>query len=127
MIGKRPLSYADYLEDILDCIRAARSYARDIAYDAFSRDRMRVQATVRELEIIREPAKRLPDELRVRAPSVLWRQMAGLRDIVIHQYDRADVPTIWDTVRRDLPAVEPEITRLLECERRREDAAGPPS
>ena len=112
--------YSDYLQDILDNIRRARRFTDGISFEQFSEDEKTVYATVRALEIIGEAAKRLPMELRDREPSVPWRNMAGFRDVVVHQYDAVKLPIVWNTARELLPAMEPVIARLLEEELARE-------
>src|SRR3712207_913955 len=113
-------AYSDYLRDILDAIQNARSFTESMGFEQFSRDTKTIYATVRALEIIGEATKRLPPELRKRHPAIPWRQMAGIRDIMIHEYDRVDLTVVWKTVQEDLPAVVPLIAQVLQEEQSRE-------
>ncbi|MBV9282320.1 MAG: DUF86 domain-containing protein [Chloroflexi bacterium] len=89
--------------------------------EAFAADRKTNYATVRALEIIGEAAKRLPAEIRALDPLVPWGEMAGMRDRMIHGYDRVDLGVVWDVVRRELPALLPRIAALQHMVEERED------
>lgn len=106
-----------YLEDIFTAMEAAVRFTHGMTLEAFVADEKTVYATVRALEIMSEAAKRVPAEVRGRYPAIPWRNMAGIRDVVIHEYDRVDRAVVWKTVQSDLPAVEPEVRRAIEMER----------
>ena len=75
-----------YLEDILEAIDRIQEYIQDGTRGTFERDRMRIDAVARNLEIIGEAVKQVPDSVREKYPSVEWRKIAGLRDILIHKF-----------------------------------------
>ena len=70
-------------------------------------------AVLRNLEVIGEAIKRLPVEWRERAPEIPWQDVAGLRDILIHQYQGVDFAIVWDIVANEVPALHGAVSELL--------------
>jgi uncharacterized protein with HEPN domain len=71
-------------------------------------------AVVRNLEIVGEAAKRVSPDLRKQAPGVHWREMAGMRDKLVHDYFGVDLDLVWDVVAAELPAARTRIVQLLD-------------
>ena len=103
----------DYLRDILDSMRKAQQFVKNLSYDEFADDDKTIFAVVRALEIIGEATKNIPDDIRKSNPDVPWKDMAGMRDILIHDYIGVDVETVWLTVTIKIPEVIPLIQKLL--------------
>jgi uncharacterized protein with HEPN domain len=70
-------------------------------------------AVVRNLEVIGEATKKIPENIRSQKPQVEWRRIAGLRDILIHEYFGVDVEIVWDIIKSKLPPLEKEVAELL--------------
>jgi uncharacterized protein with HEPN domain len=92
-----------YVVDILEAARRIQSYIAGIDYIAFKRDLMRQDAVVKRLEVIGEITKRLSDEFKQSHPSVAWHEIAGMRNILIHEYDKINADRVWTTATHSIP------------------------
>ncbi|MGH7409937.1 MAG: HepT-like ribonuclease domain-containing protein [Candidatus Methylomirabilis sp.] len=108
-----PRDYRVYLEDILEAIGKITRYTAGLSLKTFSEDSKTLDAVVRNLEVVGEAIKNVPDGVRLRYPAVDWRRIAGLRDILVHEYFGIDVQIIWDIVTSKLPDLERQIWQIL--------------
>ena len=111
----RRRSYVDHLED-LEAIQKVQLFTAGMSLEAFAADEQSLYATVRALEIVGEATKRLPERIRRLQPSVPWRELASIRDVVIHQYDRVDLEQVWKAAREEVMGEDPELLPELLAE-----------
>lgn len=122
-------TYTDYLCDILDAVQGAQEFTQGMDAATFAADKRTNFAVVRALNIIGEATNRLAQTLRDRYPQVSWREAAGMRDKLSHDYFGVDLLRVWETVRHDLPALCGQIRQMptdLQNEGTDGDAECPP-
>ena len=102
-----------YLLDIFDAARLAMQYVRGKSRDEFLADVQTQDAVIRRLAVIGEAARRVSQTARQAMPDLPWRQMVGMRNIVIHEYDDVDLEVVWDAVTRDLPLLAAALAKRL--------------
>lgn len=102
-----------YVADILEAAQLVQTFIAGIDQEVFEQDLMRQSAVIRQIEIIGEATKRLSDEFRTNYPDIPWRQMAGMRDILIHAYHHVDLAEVWYTATEAVPVLVQKIKPLL--------------
>ena len=100
------------LDDILSATERILGYVAGMSESEFVADLRTQDAVIRNLEVIGEAVKKLPDSHRSAAPEVDWRKIAGLRDILIHAYFNVDVRLVWEIATERVPELRPVIERL---------------
>ena len=106
--------YRLFIEDILESMSMIGEYIEDMDYHHFLVDRKTIDAVIRNLEIIGEAARNIPEEIRNVYPAVPWKKMIGLRNIAIHAYFGIDLEIVWRIVSTNIPDAKTEITKLLD-------------
>jgi uncharacterized protein with HEPN domain len=101
-----------YLAHILECIHKIERFTSD-GKPRFLQDSMVHDAVLRNFEVIGEAAKRLDDTYRQAHPEIPWRALAGLRDVLIHQYEGVDLERVWAIVEQEVPRLKEAISPLL--------------
>jgi uncharacterized protein with HEPN domain len=109
----KPASDEAYLLHIQDSIKQIYEYTKE-GKEVFFRSRLIQDAVVRNLEIVGEATKQLTSEVKAHQPSIPWKQIAGMRDMLIHDYFGVDLNIVWGVVENRLPELEKAVKRLLE-------------
>ena len=102
----------EFLADIQEAIRRIRAYTHEMTYNTFLSDTRTQDAVIRNLEIIGEATKKLSIGLRNRYPSVPWKEMAGARDRLIHDYFGVDIEIVWQIVIAELSDLALQIAKI---------------
>ena len=106
--------YLLYLEDMREALDRIARYTHDLTPDEFAADEIRVDAVVRNLELLGEAVKHLPEDLRAQAPQVPWRQIAGLRDVLAHAYFSVNLTIVWDIVTNEIEPLRQVVQNLIQ-------------
>ena len=109
---KRDISI--YVKDILENTERAEKFVEGMGYGDFARDERTNFAVVRCIEIMGEAAKHIPESTRQKYPEIPWKDIAGMRDKVIHFYFGVNFERVWMVVKEDVPRIKPLIGRVLE-------------
>ncbi len=95
--------FLDYVEDIIKAMVDALSFIKDMDYQTFVKDKKTMYTVIRAIEIIGEATKNIPLTIKERYSQIPWKDMAGMRDKVIHAYFGVDLKRVWSTVKMDIP------------------------
>ena len=96
---------AIYIDHILLSIKNILNYTRDISQEEFSKNNLIQDAVIRNFELIGEATKKVSFDFKKVNYQVPWKEMAGMRDKLIHDYIGVDIQVIWDTIKQDLPVL----------------------
>ena len=102
-----------YLQHIAEAIRNIESFSENLTKEKFLKNSLRQSAIVRQLEIIGEAAKNVSENTRKKHPQVVWKDIAGTRDKIIHHYFGVNLNIIWDIIKKDLPDLKKKIEAML--------------
>ena len=109
-------SLLDFLKHIEHECEIILTECREKSRDEIESKEVLIKAIVRSLEIIREATKKLPEEFRKSYPQIYWKELAGMRDVLIHDYFGIDYDIVWNTITRDIPELEHELKRIIDLE-----------
>jgi len=105
--------HTDFINDICDALEKCLQFTEGMDYSLFAEDEKTIFAVIRALEVAGEAVKQIPVELRKEYPDIPWREMAGMRDILIHQYFGVNLEVVWKTVSMDIPQLLPLFRVML--------------
>lgn len=98
-----------YINDMLGAIEKIQRYTSKMSYESFKGDELVHDACVRNLEVLGEAVKKVPDEIKSAYTGIEWRKIAGLRDILAHDYSNIDTEIIWDVIQNKLPSLKKSL------------------
>ena len=103
-----------YLEDIIDATENILNYTSGIDYDDFISNKMCIDAVIKNLLVVGEAVKKIPEEIKLEHPAIDWKNIAGLRDVLIHAYFRIDNDLLWDIIQNKLEDLRGEVLKISE-------------
>ena len=109
-------SYMLYLEDILASANKILTYTGDIPVEDILKDEMRLDAIVRNFEIIGEAAGHIPQEMRGKYQTVEWAKISDFRNVLAHEYFGIDYEIMWDIIKNKLPGLKDQVSSIIDQE-----------
>ncbi len=106
-----------YLKHILQECEFLMEKSKGMSFGDFIKDPVLVRAFIRSLEIIGEAVKNLPAEFKEKYPEVPWKEIAGMRDKLIHEYFGVNYEIIWKTIHKDVPELKIKIEKIMRNEK----------
>jgi len=103
-----------YLRHVSDAIDRIEEYTGDLTYKGFLKNHLRQDAAIRQIEVIGEAVKKLSSGFKKGHPDIPWKDVAGMRDKLIHDYFGVDLDAVWDTIEKDIPQLRDKLRAIIE-------------
>lgn len=107
-------NFTIYLNDIREAINSIEIFVEEMTFEEFKNDDKTSSAVIRKFEIIGEATKNLPKDMRNRHSQIPWKEIAGMRDKLIHTYSEVDLKLVWMTIKQRLPELKSVIEKISE-------------
>jgi uncharacterized protein with HEPN domain len=101
------------IEDMLDAIAKIDRYTKELTHSLFLEDERTIDAVIRNLIVLGEAARLVPEEIAKQHAGIAWKKLRGLRNLAVHEYFGIDADILWETIRHDLPPLEPMLQKIL--------------
>jgi uncharacterized protein with HEPN domain len=101
-----------YIEHILECITKIQAYTSNISKEQFATSDLIQDAVIRNIEVIGEASKKVSQDLKQTYFEIPWKEIAGMRDKLIHDYLGVDIDVIWKTILEDIPALNSHLNKI---------------
>lgn len=106
--------YRLYLKDILDAMEKIEKFVEDMSFEKFKEDDKTSSAVVKKFEIIGEASKNIPEGIKQKYTQIPWKEMAGMRDKLIHIYFGVNYRLVWTAIKERIPKIKPLIRKILD-------------
>jgi uncharacterized protein with HEPN domain len=113
MAKKKKRDELVFLEDILECIEKIKEYIENLTEKEFEENSEKQDAVIRRIEIIGEAVKNISTETKHKYPHIRWREIAGMRDVVIHQYFGVTIGLVWRVATSEIPNLKEKIEEII--------------
>lgn len=110
------LSVIEFLRHIYDEIIYLQNESKDLTFEEFINNPTLTRAFSRSLEIIGEAVKKIPEELKIKYPEIEWKDIAGMRDKLVHEYFGIDYELVWDVIKNEIDELELQIKTTIDQE-----------
>ncbi len=103
-----------YLHDIIEAMKKIEEFVEGLTFEEFQKDDKTSSAVIRKFEILGEATKNISDDVRKKFSEIPWKEMAGMRDKLIHSYFGIDYKLVWSTIKNSIPKVKTVLKKILE-------------